>query len=440
MASLDMSELREEELHLVREFYNVQSTEEILDRVEEYLNQSESDSLEILVAGKMGVGKSSLINSIFGHEFANEGDSAAAVTTVLQRHVGEVKLQGKTSTITFWDSPGFGDVFNENEENTTQKLVQKVEEANIFLYCFDVRARLQRDDINGMIKITEKLGSDIWNKAIFTLNFSNDCKPPPGRYEDPQTYFTSMFNSWHSQITNALRDQVKVPDVVANNISVYPTGYGGVQPPGCADWFSSLFTRMCERVTNAGNVLLKLASKRVSGIPGVSELESDQPKTTCEGMKINFFCGLTSLPAPNSASVPQSPKEQSIVSPSAIRPSPKEQSTVSSSASAIRPSPKEQSIVSAAGEEKEFTLSVKAVVGVGAVVVVPSTAIGAVVGALAAYANTTTVVTAGAIAAGTGGGAAIGLGVGAGICLIGLLAYGVYKYYKRREQQMIKDS
>ena len=47
--------------------------EEMLEHLEDYLQ--EGDSLKILVAGKMGVGKSSLINSIYGAELTAEGAS-----------------------------------------------------------------------------------------------------------------------------------------------------------------------------------------------------------------------------------------------------------------------------------------------------------------------------------------------------------------------------
>ena len=165
--------------------------DEAVRYLEEYLDEDES--LGILVAGKMGVGKSALINSIYGGEIAKEGSGAASVTDEIVNFTANIPTPNETNktkecTLRVWDSPGFGDIFAKNMDKIIEELVYVVDKAHVLLFCFDIRGRLSKDDAEGLIEITGRIHPDIWRNAVFALTFGNECKPPPGNEENPAIF------------------------------------------------------------------------------------------------------------------------------------------------------------------------------------------------------------------------------------------------------------
>lgn len=273
---------------------------EMANHLQDYLN--EGDSLKILVAGKMGVGKTSLINSIYGAEIAVEDNSAAAVTDEIINYTASVptpyeKNEGKESTITIWDSPGFGDVFATNKDKIIEELKYVVDKAHILVYCFDVRGRLTRDDVDGIIEITKQVSPDIWRNAVFTLNFCNELRPPQEDM-DPIEFFAKSYRSWQKEITRALRELAKVPDRIANNISITACGYRDKQPPGYRNWYTTFWSTVYEKMRDDGQpLLLKLTLERCidNSVPDVSEAEPQSPQTSVQrkmnphALKVQLF-------------------------------------------------------------------------------------------------------------------------------------------------------
>lgn len=259
-------------------------TLEMANHLQDYLE--EEDSLKILVAGKMGVGKSSLINSIYGAELAVEDNSAAAVTDEIINYTANVPTpsqhdQGKESTITIWDSPGFGDVFAADKDKVIEELKYVVDKAHILVYCFDIRGRMTRDDVDGIVEITKQVSHDIWINSVFTLNFCNDLRPPR-KDMDAVQFFAKSFQSWHWQIIRVLREVAGVPDRIVNNVSITACGYRERQPPGFRNWYTTFWSTIFEKMRSDGQpLLLKLTLDRCvnNSIPDLSESEPQSPKT-----------------------------------------------------------------------------------------------------------------------------------------------------------------
>ena len=277
--------------------------EEMLKHLEDYLE--EGNSLKILVAGKMGVGKSSLINSIYGAELTAEGADAEAVTGEIVNFTSHIPTpvgtESKDSTITVWDSPGFGDIFAVNKEKMIQELCWVVDKVHILLYCFDIRQRFSNDDAQGLIEITKRVHPDIWRNAVFVLTFANEVKPSPDSKEDPVDVFGKKFLSWQKQITRALRQLAGVPEEIVRNISIVASGYRTRQPPGFRNWYTSLWGAIFEKTRDDGQpLLLKLTCNRLvdngpDNIPDLSEMEISPHtspgvlSTSPYALKVNLF-------------------------------------------------------------------------------------------------------------------------------------------------------
>ncbi|XP_060178753.1 translocase of chloroplast 159, chloroplastic [Lycium barbarum] len=144
-------------------------------------------SVNILVIGKSGVGKSATINSIFGEEKTSIDAFGPSTTSVkeISGVVDGVKIR-------VFDTPGLKSSvmeqgFNRNVLSSVKKFTKK-NPPDIFLYVDRLDA--QTRDLNDlpMLKtITSCLGPSIWRSAIVTLTHGASA-PPDGPSGSPLSF------------------------------------------------------------------------------------------------------------------------------------------------------------------------------------------------------------------------------------------------------------
>lgn len=199
---------------------------------------SGKDSIAIVVVGNIGTGKSSLVNGIIGKEVAKESPLAFASTNRIERFENQVLILGrKRVRVTVWDTPGLGDIFNEDEDSTMEEIVRVTRKTDLLLYCLDMRRRLDRSEAEGIKKLTVAAGVDIWKHAIFALTFGNKVKPQ-NKAEDKFGYFTSVYSSWKHALHKLFNDNIHAPEDITSHIAIVPTGYRHKPPPDRVDWFT----------------------------------------------------------------------------------------------------------------------------------------------------------------------------------------------------------
>ena len=200
--------------------------------------------LKVVVSGKVQTGKSSLINSLMGTVVAKENLSPKDQSLELDVYGTQVVVsdgkQQKTIDVLLWDTPGLGAAFG-NSEAVFQQVVEKVKDADLLVYCLDMRMRLEQDDVDGIVQLTRSLGKEIWRNAVFALTYTNVVNPPPHSSADKVQFFQRSLSEWQTVIKQVLQNKAALSDNMITDVSIVPVGYQKYPPPNNSDWFSSLW-------------------------------------------------------------------------------------------------------------------------------------------------------------------------------------------------------
>ncbi len=198
------------------------------------------DSVQILTCGNLGVGKSALVNSLIGKQVAKEETSPLSSNLDIVEYTEIVESHGssptgRSITVKVWEAPGYAAI--RRNVKGEEAISQKSKEADLILYCMDMRQRLDTQGL-AIDRLTAGNAPDIWRHAVFALTFANEIRPRPGSSEEPEEYFKCLFTEWKEEITKLLSEDLNVPEEIVKAIPIIPTGYRGTPPPDRSDWLS----------------------------------------------------------------------------------------------------------------------------------------------------------------------------------------------------------
>jgi ABC-type dipeptide/oligopeptide/nickel transport system ATPase subunit len=246
----------------------------VADEAQKLINAwvDKSKSLRIVIFGKTGAGKSSLINTLFEEQMAKEGNTLYAETKVVSSYTKMITLTVNDVHVTLWDTPGFKDPFSDGEE--TIKNIRDncdIHDIDLFVYCirFD-QTRLGQDDVDCIRDITKAFGDKIWKRALFTLTFANQAKiPPSSKIQNIQEYFQSREREWREGLHQLLKMNVNVGEIPVGKIDSIPvvaTGYRDLPLPDGRNWFAHFWEACLLQVKIATMpALIRATGDRVKG-------------------------------------------------------------------------------------------------------------------------------------------------------------------------------
>ena len=214
--------------------------------------------LTIVFLGRVGRGKSTLINSLFGRAVVTESDSVYPGSKEICTNT--YHMNGLS--IIMVDTPGFITVTDSAKPmvDTMKEIAEKIPEYNVDLVIYCVKMTDRFDGIDEQIagELTKIYGSKIWTHSLFVLTFANEVKPSRSCGNlDIITNFKKRVGEMTDAIKKIiLQKSAQVQEEIADNVPVVPVGClqrlrQGIaidELPDGSNWLSNFWCQVLNRI------------------------------------------------------------------------------------------------------------------------------------------------------------------------------------------------
>ena len=247
-------------------------TAEIKKQVEEYFKRGKKN-LNIVISGRVGAGKSSLINGLFGDDVCVEGDTPASVTSEVESHT----LSKYGISVSIFDTPGLDDP-QKDDHVTIQKIKKQTgNSVDALLFCIRMTERVDTSHMDMVGKLGKALGESTWKKkALFVLTFGNDVKLQKARKrpsideDDPEykgqlkVHFETKLRQFRDALVGAaINHPICVSPDTIKEVPIVPAGYEEKELPDRDDWLSTFWLEVFKRLSpEAQPALVQIAQNR----------------------------------------------------------------------------------------------------------------------------------------------------------------------------------
>ncbi|MEU4474208.1 GTPase [Micromonospora sp. NPDC023888] len=267
---------------------------------------SKQRSTRILVVGRTGVGKSSIINSVVGASVAQTG-KYRPTTAKIERYDAEYR----ESTMVLIDTPGFGDAGwdRSNDERYLALIEQEAGEIDLVLFVTKLDdTRVERSEYDTLRALTTKFGHGLWDRAVVVLTRADKFT----RLDYPDEL---------AQRSAALREAMEtVVGDRAHRIPFVPVTNTRERTPDRRLWMARLWLAMLERVSAPGFDAFVLSTiLRVTSEDASEEDDPDPPRqSTPTPPQPRRRKGAAVAPAPAPAPAPRRATTPTVATPASV--------------------------------------------------------------------------------------------------------------------------
>ena len=208
----------------------------------------------VLVIGRTGVGKSTLINNLLGKEVTNVGHTLRSETPTVNEHKDTVE----GVHIIVYDTPGLGDIKGEEDEkqhlDTVKDLLVRGK-IHLVVYCFQMNKTIIISSHIGPLCKYHQIGVD-WERSVVALTFADALYVPRSDWGRPMRhFFDERLAFLEKNLKKELVKTVGVKSDVVKKLKMYPTTpLPKYQLPNGNPWYVPLWLHIVEILSPAATV------------------------------------------------------------------------------------------------------------------------------------------------------------------------------------------
>ena len=196
--------------------------------------------VNIVVVGCYGMGKSTLINSLFfekGKKYdkmAKEGSMGPCTTIETAREPYVLEINGIKYNI--YDSPGLQDGI-EGDLELLEWISLRHNKIHLVIYCTRMGDDVRPAEIKALENITKAFKESIWNNAVIALTFANKMESTDPEVEDDE-HLENVFKKNVERLCSVFIKKLSLKEDTLKKVTILPAGSAKklILPGNDQDW------------------------------------------------------------------------------------------------------------------------------------------------------------------------------------------------------------